>query len=279
LIDLIGPSFTQMMAQRATAMTSLSAATALERLATGSAINSGADCPAALIAGVSLDSTLAELDAQTDINTRASNQAAVADGVLESVSGLLTDAKTLAVANADNTLSDSERQANQTQLDSILDSVDRLSANASFDGQKLFDGNGSIASSDDSIHLPDTSSSQIGKVKVDGVSYALVDVGSGKPLNILAGNAAGASAAIDQAISDISTLRGQIGAFDQGTVSVQGSLLKSRIGLSSSLSMIRDTDVALETSRKVRAQILAAAGNYALGFAGAEPGGIISMFA
>src|SRR4051812_35121402 len=144
LLNGISSNFSTLFAQRALAMNALSVSTALQRLATGRAINSAADGPAALIASVSLDSTLAELDAQTDINSRASNQAAVADGVLESVSGLLTDAKSNAVANAGNTLSDPERGANQTQLDSILNSIDRLSGTASFIGQKLFDGSGSI---------------------------------------------------------------------------------------------------------------------------------------
>jgi flagellin len=279
LIDLFGSNFTDQFARRAMAMNSLSAATALQRLATGCALNSAADAPADVIVATSLDSSLAELDGQSEVNTRASNQAAVADGFLGSISGLLTGAKSLAVANADSTLSDAERQANQTQLDSILDSVDRLSQNASFDGQKLLDGSGSIASSDGSLALPDTSSASIGNVTVNGVNYALTDTGSGQPLNIVDGNIAGASQVIDQATNDISTLRGQIGAFDQGTAASQGALVSSQIQLSSSLSMIQDTDVALEMSREIRAQTLAAAGNYALGFAGAYPGGLLSMFA
>ena len=114
-----------------------SATAFLGNLVAAASAESAEQSPAELIDGVAMDSTLAQLDAQSDINLRASNQAAVADGALQAISGLLTDAKSLAVASAGNTLSDDERQANQTQFDSILDSIDRLSSNTTFDGQNL----------------------------------------------------------------------------------------------------------------------------------------------
>src|SRR5947209_18706443 len=96
----------------------LAGADALTRLATGRPINSAADNPAGLMAAVSFDSTLAKIDAENQIDVRASNQAAVADAGLDSISGLLNDAKSLVVASAGNTLSDAEKQANQAELDS-----------------------------------------------------------------------------------------------------------------------------------------------------------------
>src|SRR5437764_10353530 len=81
-------------------------ADALTRLAAGLAINRAADGPAALIAGIGFDSTLAEVDAESQVNVRASNQANVADSALGSISDLLRDAKSLATANGDTTLSD-----------------------------------------------------------------------------------------------------------------------------------------------------------------------------
>jgi flagellin len=279
LIGAVGTNFTQLIAQRAHAMNALAVSKALYRLSTGSRINSAADDPAGLIAATSLDDSLAQLDAQTDINTRAANQAAVADGFLESVSSLLTDAKSLVAANAGDTLSDAEKQANQAQLDSILDSIDRIGAAAGFNGRKLFNGNGAISAADDSIQLDEVESASIGNTEADSTSYTLADTGSGKDLNIVNGDLSGASDAVDQAISDISTMRGEIGAFSQGVVSSQARLFKSKFYLTSSVSMIRDTDYAMEASRRIRAQLLARAGNYALGFAGAYPGGILSIFA
>lgn len=270
-------SFT-LMARLMLQRNALAQATALTRLATGRAINTAADNPAGLIASISFDSTLAQIDAQNDIDTRAGNQASVADAGLDSVSGLLNDAKSLVVANAGNTLSDDEKQANQVQLDSILDSVNRLSNTTSFNGQNLLDGTATISSADDSVAIPSASSSAIGKVTIDSVNHTLADLSSGQSLNIVSGDVSGAAQSLDQAIKDISTTRGEIGAFTQGTVASQSSLLKSQISLTSAVSQIRDTDYALELSRRIRAKILMQAGNFALGFAGAEPGGMISLF-
>src|SRR5947207_5879669 len=178
----------------------LSQATALQRLATGRAINTAANKTAGLIASMSFDSALAQIDAQTDIDVRASNQASVADAGLESVSGLLNDAKSLVVASAGNTLSDDEKQANQVQLDSILSSVDRLSNTTSFNGQRLLDGNATISSADDSVAIGSASSSAIGKVTINSVNHSLSDLSSGQSLNIVSGDVSGAAQSLDQAI-------------------------------------------------------------------------------
>jgi flagellin len=279
LIGSIGSNFTQLIAQRTRATNAMALSSALYRLSPGSRSTSAADDPAGLIASISLDDSLAQLEAQSDINTRASNQAAVADGFLDSVSSLLTDAKSLVVANLGDTLSDEEKQANQAQLDSILDAVDRIGVSAGFNGRKFFDGNGVISSADDSIELDQVNSASIGKTNVNSTDYTLADLASGQGLNIVDGDVNDASDVLDQAISDISRMRGEIGAFSQGVVSSQAALTKSKFYLTSSVSMIRDADYAMEASRKIRAQLLMHAGNYALGFAGAYPGGILSMFA
>jgi flagellin len=278
---LIGPvqnDYSLFMARMMLQRNALEEANALTRLATGRAINTAADNPAGLIASVSFDSSLAEIDAQNDIDVRASNQAAVADAGLGSVSDLLIQAKSLVSANAGNTLSDSEKQANQVELDSILSSVDRLSNTTDFDGRELLDGTATISSSDDAVAIGSAASNAIGKVTINSTNYSLADLGSGKSLNIVTGDVSGAGQSLDQAINDISTMRGQIGGFTQGTIASQASLTKSKIALTSAVSMIRDTDYALELSRRIRAKILMAAGNFALGFAGAEPGGMISLF-
>jgi len=110
LIGGINNDVSLFQARLALQRTARAGADALLHLATGQAINSAADGPAALIAGTGFDSTLAELDAETDTDVRASNQAAVADAGLSSITSLLNDAKSVVSANADSTLSDSEKR-------------------------------------------------------------------------------------------------------------------------------------------------------------------------
>lgn len=77
----------------------------------------------------------------------------------------------------------------------------------------------------------------------------------------LAKNATLAVEIIDQAISDISSLRGQVGAFISNTLeSNVNSLGIAFENLTASESRIRDVDFAMETAEFTRAQILVQAG-------------------
>src|SRR5687767_14523808 len=112
----------------------------LARLSTGKKINKGSDDPAGLIALKSLESELASVNAYIDNNQRTKSMLDVADGALGEVSTLLTEVERLAVASAGSTLSVSEKAANQAQIDSALDAIDRIVGDATFNGKNLFGG-------------------------------------------------------------------------------------------------------------------------------------------
>jgi len=117
----------------------------LARLSTGKRINRASEDPAGLIALKTLESEMASVDAAIENNQRTRSMLNVADGALTEVSSLLSDIEALAVEAAGGTLTASEKAANQAQIDSALDSIDRIVNNATFNGQKLFGGANSIA--------------------------------------------------------------------------------------------------------------------------------------
>ncbi|MGH7179922.1 MAG: flagellin [Tepidisphaeraceae bacterium] len=245
------------MAQRTARLNSLALSRSMQRLATGRRINRGADDPAGLIASEQLNATLAHLDAETRANERTHSIASTADGALSEVSGLLTEAKRLQTANANDAgLRAEEKSANQMQIDSILSTVDRISNTTSFNGQKLLTGTATLSSSGKSMTINGTSTASIGDVTIDGTAYTLSDVKTGGRLE---GNAQGAAQSIDAAIKQVSTLRGKIGAFDKYTVQSRiRTIASSREQITSAVSMIRDTDYAAETSANMRYQLLQA---------------------
>lgn len=119
--------------------------TSLERLATGLAINRGADNPAGLIASESLRAQLSSLDAASRNVDRASQVLSVADAGMAEASNLLVDLRGLAVQAANTgALSPAERDAVQLQADSILQSIDRIAGSTSFAGLPLLDGSQSF---------------------------------------------------------------------------------------------------------------------------------------
>jgi flagellin len=115
--------------------------TSLERLSTGLKINTGKDNPSGLIASENLRAEKTGIQAALDNAERANNIVGTAEGGLSEISSLLNEVQSL-VSSAANTggLSSDEIAANQQQLDSILDTINRLANTTSFQGAKLLDG-------------------------------------------------------------------------------------------------------------------------------------------
>jgi flagellin len=115
--------------------------TRLQRLSTGLRINRGADDPAGLIISQRLGSEISGLGQAIKNSERASAVISTAEGSLNEVSELLNSIKALVVEAANTgAISDEERQANQLQIDSAIDSITRISESASFGGLKLLNG-------------------------------------------------------------------------------------------------------------------------------------------
>jgi flagellin len=114
---------------------------ALGRLSTGLRINSGADDPAGLIASEKLRRDITAVNKSIQNSERAGQLIATADSALGQVSSLLNDIRGL-VSEAANSgvLSDDQVAANQLQVDSSLEAIDRISQVTTFQGRKLLDG-------------------------------------------------------------------------------------------------------------------------------------------
>lgn len=138
----INTNIQSLIAQRVLGSNNFSLSQSLERLSTGLRINRGKDDPAGLIASENLRSEKASLNAAIGNAQRADQVANIAEGGLQEISSLLIDLQGLVTAAAnDDGLSTQEKQANQLQIDSILQTIDRISGATSFQGKKLLNGN------------------------------------------------------------------------------------------------------------------------------------------
>jgi len=113
----------------------------LERLSTGLRINRGADDPAGLITSENLRKQIRGTEAAVKNAERAVNIVSTAEGALNEVNAMLLDMQAL-LSEAANTggMSTEEIDANQTQVDSIINSIDRISNSTEFEGIKLLNG-------------------------------------------------------------------------------------------------------------------------------------------
>lgn len=113
----------------------------LQRLSTGLQINSGKDAPAGLIASETLRSEINGINQAIDNSSRAGNVMNTAEGALNEVSALLLQVQSL-TNQAANTgaLSPDEIQANQLQVDTIINSINRIANTTQFNGEYLLNG-------------------------------------------------------------------------------------------------------------------------------------------
>ncbi|MBS1709606.1 MAG: hypothetical protein JSS65_12910 [Armatimonadetes bacterium] len=136
-----------MTAFRSLSNTGAQLSTSQQRLSTGLRINSGADDPSGLIASEGYKSQISGLDTAIRNNQNATNYAKTAEGALSEVSRLLQDARSLAIANGDGSLDATQKQANQTQLNNIVDSINRIASSTQFGSKNLLDGSAGVVSS------------------------------------------------------------------------------------------------------------------------------------
>ncbi len=138
----INTNVQSLIASRVLGQNNMGLSQSLERLSTGLRINRGKDDPAGLIASENLRGEKAAINSAMSNAERANQVANIAEGGLQEVSTLLTDLQGLVTATANTAgLSKEEKEANQLQIDSILQTIDRISGATSFQGIKLLNGN------------------------------------------------------------------------------------------------------------------------------------------
>lgn len=144
----------------------------LERLSTGLRINRGKDDPAGLIISERIRSDIEGVNQGIRNAERASSVIATTEAALTEINDLLNSIRSL-IVEAANTGANSEveRNANQAQIDSAIESITRISNTATFGGLKLLNGN-----QDYVISGMDTGSIKKGRVLNASLNGAALDV-------------------------------------------------------------------------------------------------------
>lgn len=136
-----------------------------QRLSTGLQINSGKDNPSGLIGSETLRSQITAIEQSVKNSNRANNVIATADAALGEINGLLNQVRGLVQEGLNKgALSQTEINANQSQIDQALNAINRISGNASFAGDKLIDGSKAftkVISSADQSKITDYSLNEV----------------------------------------------------------------------------------------------------------------------
>jgi len=196
----------------------------LERLATGLRINHGADDPAGLIASERLRSEIRGIQQAIDNSARASNVIVTAEGALQEVSSLLLDVQSLIVGAANDAgMTHDEIRANQLQIDSILESIDRISNTTTFAGRKLLDGSMGYTTSTmptDAINQLNVFAARVPEGGVRDVTIEVIQSAQRAEL-VLVGAGGGPSTTSATTVEVRGTLGAQLFSFVSGTTLTQ----------------------------------------------------------
>ena len=142
----------------------------LERLSSGLRINRAADDAAGLIISEQMRAQITGLNQAIANSEQAVTMIQTAEGALDEVSTLLNKARSLAIHAANEGLNDSNQLiADQTELDNIIDSVNRIADSTQFGTKKILDGTLSNGSSN---------SSAVSAVKLGGDYTSLISASS-----------------------------------------------------------------------------------------------------
>ena len=255
--------------------TAASLANTMTQLSTGLRINSGKDDPAGLIASELLRSEITASNAAMKNTVMANSMLNIAESGMRQINTLLTEAKGLAVEAANTgVMTPAMVEANQMQMNAILNSIDRISGMTNWLGKPLLDGSLSSRNGGALFQLgPDVVSSQQVTVPIEGTRTSQIGNASGLLMDLRSGGAASlasnpalADKILNSAISQIAMQRGEIGATQRYTLDPNITALQdSIVQLTGAQSMISDTDYALAVSNMMRDQILLQAGVQALG--------------
>ncbi len=118
----------------------------LERLSSGLKVNRGADGPAALVISEKQRLQIAGLKTAIDNTEKAVSLVQTAEGALNEINSLLVKVRSLAIDSANAGVNDEDSfQANQSEIDNALDTIDRIASNTQFGTKKLLDGSSGIS--------------------------------------------------------------------------------------------------------------------------------------
>ncbi len=115
-------------------------ATAMEKLSSGLKINTGKDDPSGLHISEQLRSQIAGLERAKTNTEEAMNVMSIAEGA-----SILKKMKALAVhANSDGVTTPDQIAADQAEMDSSIQTIDRIAKTTKFSGEQLLNGNKDI---------------------------------------------------------------------------------------------------------------------------------------
>lgn len=248
----------------------------MQQLSTGTRINSASDDAAGIAISNKLTSQMRSLDMAVRNANDGISMLQTADGATNTMTTMLTRMRELAIQAANDTYSQSDRDALQSEFLELQEQTTDVINNTSWNGMKLLTGaagsGGTVnfqvgAGSTDSIALPlatlnvdDLADALADTVKIDSHSDAITALGK-----------------IDLALTQIDGERSQWGAVMNRLTYAADNASNVSMNSADSRSRILDANYAQATAELARSMILNEAGTAMLSQANQQPMYVLAL--
>ncbi len=270
-MTVIGSNIAALRAGNASTAANNMLSQAMQRLSTGSRINSGKDDAAGIAIASSMTAAIRGMNQGVRNANDGMAMAQTADGALNEVTNMLQRIRELSVQSASGTYSNSDRTNLQTEVAGLSTQINNILSNTQFNKVNLFDG---TAGTGGVITI------QAGATAADTVSmsFGAIDLSAATGLDISTATAASAAlGTLDTALTTVNTVRATFGAAASQLQSVVNNLSNNVENLSQARSGIQDADFSAETAALAKAQILSQASTAMLAQANQSQQGVLSL--
>ena len=230
--------------------------TAMQRMSTGLKINSSKDDAAGMAVANKLDYKVSSLKVAQDNAQMGASMLDTMEGVMGVINDNLQRIRDLTEQAANGTYGSDAIGAIKTEINSRLTEINRVANSAEFNGKKLLDG--STTSVTLQVGIDGTSNSQItlDSSVFQNSTRAGLGLSQDIPANWDDTQARAYLATVDTAIGRITNAMTAIGGKQAAISSAMESAQVMATNLTSASSLIKDADIAEESSNYIKQQIL-----------------------
>jgi flagellin len=265
----------------------------MQRLSSGLRINSAKDDAAGLAISNRMTAQVRGLNQAIRNANDGISMSQTAEGALGETTNLLQRMREIAVQAANDTNTDMDRDSLDAEFQQLSDEITRIAEQTQFNNQNLLDGTfaaptGTGTNTTAAVFHIGANADQTISINIataDATSIGVIGTGTTANGGIAgqdvqdALNANAAIGAIDAALTDVDTIRGDLGAVQSRLESTIANLANVSENISASRSRILDADIAAETSAMTKASILQQAGVAVLAQANQAPQLALSLLA
>lgn len=256
----INTNLSSLIVQKNLSSATTSLNNAIERMSTGYKINHAKDDAAGYSIAANWKTKLGSLDIASENASMGADLLKTAEENYSLITSHIQRVRDLTEQAANGTYGSDSLKAIASEMTARMNEIDRISKNAEFNGIKLMDGTGKAITLQVGLDAVAANS----QITLEATLFAAADSKALFGTEIAdfvkeaadSKKAAGKLAKIDEVITKISDKVTSIGSAQNRVDSAISSISVQSENLTSSLSTLRDADVAEESSNYIKAQIL-----------------------